>query len=254
VVKHLAQSNVPQAAAVAAAAAHLRKKALHSLGLSEIVAPDTPLPSVPTDARPPQMRPVPPSTIELAAPLPWEEQPAHLFRAVLADAHSRERPPHIDLTRCLFILSPTKVLLALWAECVNAAGIGALPAARQIATFAICTPRAGPPLIPLFMHLVLPQIIANIEQQQPHEQALAIEVLVAVISSSLTVAMHLESVGSVEGLPRSTGAETTLGLSASVARDLKRKEKNSAVVRMILQRLASMHAFASHFPMFIKTT
>jgi mediator of RNA polymerase II transcription subunit 5 len=232
----------------------LRKRALHILGLSDIVAPDGPPPPAPSDsASGPQSRPVPVTTIPLEAPLPWDEQPAHAIHTALADAHAA-RAPMLDLARCLRIAPPTRVIHTLWTECLVTASVGGLPIARQLATFVLCTPGTGPPLLPLFLFLVLPQLLISIEQQPPHEQAVSIELLVAILSSSLTAALHLEMISGSEGENHMAGADITISFSAKLARDLRGKEKKSSVIRMILQRLASMHAFSSHFPMFLKST
>jgi mediator of RNA polymerase II transcription subunit 5 len=71
---------------------------------------------------------------------------------------------------------------------------------RRIATFVLTTPIVDGkstahhyPLMPIFLHVVLPGIIAETERLPPQdEQTARVDLIVVVISSALSAAMHLE--------------------------------------------------------------
>lgn len=104
-----------------------------------------------------------------------------------------------------------------------------------------------PPLLPIFIHLLLPSLIAGIDRQPP-EQTMSIELLVSIISSALTAAFHLE--WALDTVYRD--APTVLGQRSSVmARRLLsdlRSRKDSQISHAVAQRLGSSSSFVTNFP------
>ena len=130
------------------------------------------------------------------------------------------------------------------------------------------------PLLPLFLHVVLPGIIAQADELQPkEEQTVRVDLLVNVISSVLNAALHLEwamrSVSeqqqkqtspqqrqqqtpvapSQDQLAIPVLGQTSSGMARRLAVDLRRN-RTSDVSKMILQRLATAHPFVANFPVF----
>lgn len=195
--------------------------------------------------------------------------------------NNKSPPPRLDLKRCLAIQPPIKFLQILWAEIQVAAHMGEMEACRRIATFVLATPQIvlgvadnftpsntttttttttarQYPLLPIFLHVVLPAIIAEADGQLPHEeQSMRVDLLVAVLSSVLNAALHLEwALRAVlpPDRPQQQVAvpvlgQTSNGMARRLAVDLRRN-RTSAVSRMILQRLAASHAFVANFPVF----
>ncbi|KAF8735483.1 hypothetical protein AX14_001979 [Amanita brunnescens Koide BX004] len=186
--------------------------------------------------------------------LPVERQPKHVVRKALAMARAGKGPA-IDVERCLGIMPPSKFLDVVWSELVEAASVGDTERCRRIATFILTMPRctATPPLLPIFIHLVVPMLITRLDQQQASEQSLATELLVSLISSALTAAHHLEwAVQTVISEHRSFLGQTTTAMARRLADDL-RARKSSGVSSLIIQRLTASQTFVANFPVFIAT-
>lgn len=153
-------------------------------------------------------------------------------------------------------LQPIKFLQLFWQELVASASVGELEACRRIATFVLTMPQepAGlgpPPVLPIFLHLVLPSLIATADRQQLAEQTTSVELMLAIIASVLTMAAHLEwamrSAASDDSpvLGQSSGA-----MSRRLAGDLRRASPKSVVSALIMQRLSSSSSFVATFPAF----
>ena len=184
------------------------------------------------------------------------------------------------------MVRPIKFLQILWTGVQAAANLGELEACRRIVTFTLTMPLVEEttfstdgahqrqfPLLPLFLHVVLPGIIAKADELQPREeQTVRVDLLVNVISSVLNAALHLEwamrSVSGPEQPPpppqqqQQTPAassqdrlaipvlgQTSSGMARRLAVDLRRN-RTSDVSKMILQRLATTHSFVANFPVF----
>ncbi|KAF8622908.1 hypothetical protein AX15_006669 [Amanita polypyramis BW_CC] len=181
-----------------------------------------------------------------------EEQPRLAVRKALATARAGKAPT-IDVERCLGIVPPSKFLEVVWSELVEAASVGDTERCRRIATFILTIPRCTttPPLLPIFIHLVVPMLITRIDQQQASEQSTATELLVSLISSALTAALHLEwAVQTVISEHRSFLGQTSAAMARRLADDL-RAHKSSGVTSIILQRLTASQTFVANFPVFI---
>ncbi len=222
----------------------------------------------------------------------WHQSVQQAIETAFLMARSSQHktpPPRLDLKRCLNIQPPIKFLQILWAEIQAAANMGEIEACRRIATFVLATPQIvlgdmdrdadvkarskvtsssttsttttmtarQYPLLPIFLHVVLPAIIAEVDGQLPHEeQSMRVDLLVAVLSSVLNAALHLEwALRTVlppdrpQQLAVPVLGQTSNGMARRLAVDLRRN-RTSSVSRMILQRLAASHAFVANFPVF----
>ena len=209
-------------------------------------------------------------------PQVWHHQVQQAIQSTFSMARSQHKnPPHLDLRRCLNTLPPIKFLQILWAEVQAAANMGETEICRRIMTFVLTTPIVDGkskarhyPLLPIFLHIMLPGIIAETDglQSSQEEQAVRIDLIVAVISSVLSAAMHVEwalrSVSIPEhhhhpssGNPQGPAAvvpvlgQTSNGMARRLALDLRRN-RISEVSKIILQRLAGSHPFVANFPVF----
>jgi len=133
-----------------------------------------------------------------------------------------------------------------------AANMGELEPCRRIATFAIASPQDSTvhPVLPIFLHIVLPSLVATTDMQQPPEQAMSVELLVAIISSVLNAALQLEwAMSSISTDDRLVLGQSSTGMARRLAVDLRRN-RSSAVSKMILKRLGSSPPFIANFPVF----
>lgn len=173
------------------------------------------------------------------------------IRNVLASARAG-KAPSLDVDRCLHWTNPTKFLFSLWTELSLASTMGDLETPRRIATYILTTPQASrsPPLLPIFLHLVLPSLIATADQLVPPDQTMAVELLVSVISSALTSALYVEwALLSACKEQRVVLGQPALSMARRLGEDLRRKS-NSPTSNIIAQRLASSSSFTGNFPMF----
>lgn len=183
---------------------------------------------------------------------PWNDQCQQLIKDTLSSAQNGKAPA-LDIDRCLIFATPIKFLHVLWNELLAAANMGQRESSRRIATFVLAIPHAprSPPLLPIFLHVVAPALVAALENLSPQDQAVAMELLIAVVSSALTAALHLEW-----ALHAACGERTMImGQPAAImarnfAADLRR-EGYGPMSKMVLQRLASSTQFAKNFPMFM---
>ena len=164
----------------------------------------------------------------------------------------QHKAPRIDVGRCLTVTTPTKFLLLLWTELCVAASLGETETCRRIMTFVLAVPLAGvPPLLPLFMYNVLPQLIAAVDQQGG-DTSVNTELLATIISGALSGALHLE-----RALQTICNEHTTLlgqasaVLARKLAADLRTRKTTSRTSRTILERLATSSPFAANFPVFM---
>ena len=150
-------------------------------------------------------------------------------------------------------MAPTKFLQVMWTELTLAVSMGELETPRRLATYILSHPRPShsPPLLPVFLYVVLPTIVTSLDHAQPAEQTMAVELLGATISSALTAALHVER----SLLPLCNEPKFVLGQSVSaMARRLGgdlRKSTDSQTSTVITQRLASSHSFVTNFPTFM---
>ncbi|KAF8078548.1 hypothetical protein FPV67DRAFT_62362 [Lyophyllum atratum] len=134
-------------------------------------------------------------------------------------------------------MPPTRFLQLLWSELVISASVGEMESCRRIATFVLTMPRCSgtPPLLPIFLHVVSPSLIFAIDHQQPPEHTMKVELLVTIVSSALTAALHLElGIRSVTGEHRLVLGQSSSGMARRFAADLGARRDHTS--RAILQR------------------
>ncbi|KDQ63670.1 hypothetical protein JAAARDRAFT_189219 [Jaapia argillacea MUCL 33604] len=191
------------------------------------------------------------ASLSLGPQIAWMDQPRQAIRDALSMARSGKAPA-LDVDRCLLVTTPSKFLHLFWSELSTATSLGAMEVCRRLATFALAMPRLSgtPPLLPIFLHVVLPSLISSIDHQPASEQSVNIELLVSIISSSLTSALHLEvALHKVCGEQRPVLGQLSSGMARRLASDLRRKGSPTAGV--IAHRLSSSASFVANFPTFI---
>ena len=192
------------------------------------------------------------SSLSAGAQIAWQDHPRQAIRDALAMARSG-KGPMIDIERCIKVTPPSRFLQLLWSELIISASLGEMEACRRIATFVLTMPRSSntPPLLPTFMHIVLPSLISTIDRQHPPEQTVNVELLVTIVSSVLMAAMHLEwALRSVSGEHRFVLGQPSAAMARRLATDL-RARKYSHTSGTIAQRLTSSQSFVANFPVFM---
>lgn len=126
---------------------------------------------------------------------------------------------------------------------------------KRLATFVLAVPRqlsSAPPLLPIFMYNVLPSLIATIDQQQATEKSMNTQLLVTIISSTLTAALHIEwAVQTVCEEQRFVLGQPSAAVARRLATDLRAQKTSSSTSATILQRLGSCPVFVTNFPIFV---
>jgi mediator of RNA polymerase II transcription subunit 5 len=181
------------------------------------------------------------------------DQPRLAIREALQSARAG-KAPSIDIDRCLTITSPSKFIQLLWSELSVAASLGQMEDSRRMATFILVVlPRSPstPRLLPLFFHIILPSLITTIDQQ-PQEHAMDIELMVAIVSSVLTAALHLEWAMHVVCQDKYVLSPSSTSIARKLAEDL-RGRKDSHTSAVVVQRLAASPSFVANFPVFMST-
>ncbi|KIK93655.1 hypothetical protein PAXRUDRAFT_144629 [Paxillus rubicundulus Ve08.2h10] len=163
----------------------------------------------------------------------------------------QNKAPRVDVGRCLTVTTPIKFLLLLWSELCVAASLGEMETCRRLATFVLITPRSGvPPLLPLFVYNVLPVLIAAVDQQGD-DTNMNTELLVMIISTSLSAALHLEWALQTLCNEHVVLGQASAVLARKLAADLHARSANSITSGTILQRLGASPAFVANYPVFI---
>ena len=164
------------------------------------------------------------------------------------------KAPFLNVAACLVETSSIEFLQTFWLALNMPIKTDAIAdAAKRLAVFVLATPRASPtpPLLPIFLHNVLPSLIDRFDDPN-HGQAITgdVELLIAIISSSLMAALQLE-----RALYTTSGEQVfPLGSSSSamasrLALDLRHR-KSSSKGKLIAQRLTSSQTFVTSFPVF----
>ncbi|KAI0673502.1 mediator complex subunit Med5-domain-containing protein [Trametes maxima] len=185
-----------------------------------------------------------------AAHTHWTDQTRQLVTNALAAARAG-RAVALDVDRCLLLSPPTKFLDTLFNELSLAATMD-MESPRRAATFVLTMPRTprSPPLLPIFLHLVLPSLVAAADELTATEQAIRVEFLAAVVSSSLTSALHTEwAMLTTCGEERYVLGQSVTSMARRLAGDLRRRG-TGASGEMVLHRLAAMQPFVANFPTF----
>jgi mediator of RNA polymerase II transcription subunit 5 len=182
------------------------------------------------------------------------DQPRLAIREALQFARAG-KAPSIDIDRCLTITSPSKFIQLLWSELSVVASLGQMEDCRRFATFVLVIflrSPSRPRLLPLFIHVTLPSLIAAIDHQQPQEQAMNVELMVAIVSSVLTAALHMEWAVHLVCRYKYVLGQSTMSMARKLAEDLRGRKHNRTSV-VIAQRLAASPSFIANFPVFMPT-
>jgi len=183
----------------------------------------------------------------------WLDPPRNSIRDAIAAARTG-KAPSFDVARCVLVAGPTRVISILWDEVSTAAQMGSLEIGRRLATYALLCPPSGrvPPLLPLFFGSFMHTLLSRIDKDKPAEQTINIELLVAVISSSLTGILHFEwalRVGETQAEVRHPVGQPSVTIAKRLAIDLKRSKSSTADI--VMQRLSSSPSFVANFPMMV---
>lgn len=95
-------------------------------------------------------------------------------------------------------------------------------------------------------------LLARIDSDKPAVQSVNVELLVAIISSSLTAVLHFEWAlrsGEAQAEARNPVGQPSVALARRLATDLKRSKSKTA--ETIMQRLSSAPSFVANFPMMV---
>jgi mediator of RNA polymerase II transcription subunit 5 len=177
------------------------------------------------------------------------DQPRRAIQNALALIQSG-KPPFLNVAACIAETPVTEFLHTFWLELNMSIK---RDAAKRLAIFVLATPRAPPmpPLLPIFLHNILPSLIDKFDNPNLGQAMVGdLELLIAIISSSLMAALQLE-----RALFTTSGEQVyPLGSSSSsmarrVALDLRHR-RGSSEGKQIAQRLASSQTFVTNFPMF----
>ncbi|KAI0348474.1 hypothetical protein BDW22DRAFT_1350685 [Trametopsis cervina] len=158
--------------------------------------------------------------------------------------------PSLDINRCLRWTTPIDFLSILWAEL--SANLNDLEMCRRIARYVLTTPQPSrsPPLLPVFLHLVLPTLIASADRLVPPAQTVVVEMLVSVVSDALTSALYIEwAVLSTCKEQRLVLGQPALAMARRLGGDLRRRP-GSPTSAILLQRLTASSSFIANFPTF----
>ncbi|KAJ7706096.1 mediator complex subunit Med5-domain-containing protein [Mycena rosella] len=188
--------------------------------------------------------------VSLGSQIPGQSQPRQAIRDAIAKARG-SKAPVLDVERCIKTCGCEKFLRILWSELLTLASMGETDICTRIATFALTIPRPlnSPPLLAMFLNILLPGLISTIDNRQVAEQTVAIELLGSIVSSILTASLHLDLAFSEASRP--VLGQPSISMSRRVAADLRfRAKKYSNASKMILQRLSSSQSFVANFPVF----
>jgi mediator of RNA polymerase II transcription subunit 5 len=187
--------------------------------------------------------------LSIAPQTTWMDQTRNAIRDAFASARAG-KAVSLDVDFCVLASPSTRFLGLLWSELSAAAGQGEMETCRRIATFVLTMPRSsGPPLPPLFLHILVPSLITAIDRQQPPEQTMNMELLVTIISSVLTASLHLEwALHSATGESRYVLGQSSAAMTRRFAATLRNRSPTSEA---IAQRLMSSPSFVADFPTFM---
>ncbi|KAJ3985681.1 hypothetical protein F5890DRAFT_1572792 [Lentinula detonsa] len=194
------------------------------------------------------------SAITMGSRVPWQEYPRQAIQTALNMARTNKLPS-IDVERCLKVISPSQFLQILWSELVVVATVPSeIEHSRRLAVFILTAPRPPitPPLLPIFLHNIVPSLIIHIDSQPEQTMTMSAELLVALVSSVLTAAMHLElAMQSASVTPQPLFGQTSSAMARRLVADL-RMLKFSYTSSTLAQRLSSSQSSLANFPVFME--
>jgi mediator of RNA polymerase II transcription subunit 5 len=182
----------------------------------------------------------------------WEAQPRQDIHNAITAA-SAQKVPRLNIENCLRLTSPTKFLHAFWSEILIPGSMREAETVKRLTTFVLAMPRSSesPPLLPIFLHTVLPSLISNIDLQPPSEQSIAVDVLATVISSALIAAAHLDrAVRTISGEHKPALGQHSPALVRQLAAELRNVQHQQAG-SLVAQKLVASQSLISNFPFFV---
>ncbi|KXN89959.1 Mediator of RNA polymerase II transcription subunit 5 [Leucoagaricus sp. SymC.cos] len=182
----------------------------------------------------------------------WEERSKQDIHDAITAASS-QKAPSLNVEKCLRFSSPTRFLRHLWSEIVIPGSMRETETVKRMATFVLATPRSSetPPLLPIFLHVVLPTLISSIDSQLPAEQNVIVDILVTIISSALTAAAHLDwAVRTISGEHKPVLGQHSPAMVRQLAVGL-RTQKHTHAGSLVASNLAASQTFVSNFPFFV---
>ncbi|KAH9968968.1 hypothetical protein BC827DRAFT_300252 [Russula dissimulans] len=164
------------------------------------------------------------------------------------------KAPFLNVTACLAETPATEFLHTFWFElnvCIKTDAMA--DASKRLAVFVLATPRAPrtPQLLPIFLHNVLPSLIDKFDNPKLGQGIAGdLELLIAIISSSLMAALQLErALYATSGEQMYALGSSSSSMASRLALDL-RNRKSSSKGKLIAQRLTSSQIFVTSFPVF----
>ncbi|KAK7064160.1 mediator of RNA polymerase II transcription subunit 5 [Favolaschia claudopus] len=182
--------------------------------------------------------------------IPGQPQPRQAIRNAIAKARA-SKAPYLDIERSLRTCGCEKFLTLLWSELLPTANLGESDICTRIATFALTMPRPSdsPPLLAMFLNILLPRLLTTIDSRQAGDQTVAIDLLGSIVSSVLTASLHLDL--AFTEVRRPVLGQPCTVMARRVASDLRSRAKmRGHASQMILQRLASSQSFVANFSIF----
>jgi hypothetical protein len=183
----------------------------------------------------------------------WADQSRRAVQDALVLLQSG-KPPFLNVAACLVETPAIEFLQTFWlALNMPIKTDVTTDAAKRLAVFVLATPRASPtpPLLPIFLHNLLPSLIDKFDNPNLGEAMTGdLDLLIAIISSSLMAALQLERASYT-----ASGEQVfVLGWSSSVMASRLalglRHRKSSSKGKLIAQRLTSSQTFVANFPVF----
>ena len=183
----------------------------------------------------------------------WADQSRRAVQNALALLQSG-KPPFLNVAACLVETSAVEFLQTFWSALNVPIKTDAIAdAAKRLAVFVLATPRSSPtpPLLPIFLHNVLPSFIDRFDNPNPGQAMTGdLELLITIISSSLMAALQLEralcTTGGEQVFPLGSSSSA---MASRLALDLRHR-KSSSKGKLIAQQLTSSQTFVTSFPVF----
>ncbi|KAH8988871.1 hypothetical protein EDB92DRAFT_2089586 [Lactarius akahatsu] len=176
------------------------------------------------------------------------DQPRRAIQNTLALIQSG-KAPSLNVAACLVETSATDFLQTLWLELNLSIKAGmTIDAVKPLAVFILATPRGtlSPPLLPVFLHNVVPSLIDKSDNPMTGD----LELLIAIVSSSLMAALQLErTLYTTSGQQIYPLGSSSSSMARRLAVDL-RYRKGSPKGGLVAQRLTSSQTFVTSFPVF----
>ncbi|KAH9082083.1 hypothetical protein EDB83DRAFT_2310327 [Lactarius deliciosus] len=176
------------------------------------------------------------------------DQPRRAIQNTLALIQSG-KAPSLNVAACLVETSATDFLQTLWLELNRSIKAGmTIDAVKPLAVFILATPRGtlSPPLLPVFLHNVVPSLIDRSDNPMTGD----LELLIAIVSSSLMAALQLErTLYTTSGQQIYPLGSSSSSMARRLAVDLRYRKSNPKG-GLVAQRLTSSQTFVTSFPVF----